>query len=93
VPATYAPFWAENRWHPICFDDGRKHGAVAKEKRHTVSLTADSERSSLDAILAESRALRRQATNDLNREAPPFRRVSRPPRKSRRSSSLDEQSA
>jgi hypothetical protein len=50
---------------------------MAKEKRQSVPVRPAAPASSLDALLAESRALRRQVADDLSRDAQPRRRISR----------------
>jgi len=67
---------------------------VAKETRHKVTQSSDSLASSLDAILEESRSLRRQMADDLSNEARKLRQMSRHVSRARRASThLDEQSA
>jgi hypothetical protein len=50
---------------------------VAKDKRYKASRPSHGHLDSLDALLAESRSLREQAADDLNREAKKFRKMSR----------------
>jgi hypothetical protein len=50
---------------------------VAKDKRYKASRTPDRHVDSLDALLAESRSLREQAADDLDREAKEFRKMCR----------------
>jgi hypothetical protein len=73
------------------------HGSewtVAKEKRHKVTLTSRNVASSLDAILEESRSLRRQMADDLSNEARKLRQMSRHVSRARRAAThLDEQPA
>ena len=66
---------------------------VGKDKRHTATLNREIPASSLDAILEESRALRRQVADELSNETRKLRRVSRHFGRSRRSPGSDEQSA
>jgi hypothetical protein len=65
---------------------------VGKEKRHKATLNRQTLASSLEAILEESRSLRRQMADDLSDEARKLRRMSRLARW-RRSTGSDEQSA
>jgi hypothetical protein len=66
---------------------------VAKDKRHKTTLNREITAASLDAILEESRALRRQMADELSNEARKSRRMSRHFGRSRRSPASDEQSA
>jgi hypothetical protein len=66
---------------------------VGKRKIHKSTSTSEVRASSLDALLAESRSLRRQMANDFDREARNFRRMSRHVARSNRSLDSDEQSA
>jgi len=69
---------------------------VGKEKRHKASLNSEHTRAhkdSLEALLAESRSLRQQMSDDLRQEARDIRRMSKRLRKPRRSTPSDEQSA
>jgi len=69
---------------------------VGKEKRHKGPLNrehAGAPADSLEALLAESRLLRQQMSNDLSREARQLRRMSRKLRTSRRSKRSDKQFA
>jgi hypothetical protein len=66
---------------------------MGKEKRHKRAQQHDTTASSLDAILEESRSLRRQMADDLNQDARAIRRMSRHFARSRRAADPDEQSA
>jgi hypothetical protein len=63
---------------------------VGKEKRHTATLKQEKTPSSLDAIIEESRALRRQMADDLGKAARKLKRMSRHVGLSRRSTDSDE---
>jgi hypothetical protein len=64
---------------------------VGKENRHKTTL--NSRTAALDAILAESRALRRQMADELRNESRKLERLSRHSIRPRRSTDPDEQSA
>jgi hypothetical protein len=66
---------------------------VSKDKRYKGSRRSHGHFDSLDALLAESRSLREQAADDLDREAKEFRKISRHLGRGRRSSDTDERSA
>jgi hypothetical protein len=66
---------------------------VTKDKRHEATLNPPSATPNLDAILEESRSLRRQMADDLSTETQKLRQMSRHIARSRRSTDTDEQSA
>ena len=65
---------------------------VSKGKRYQTSRAVDVKTSSFEALLAESRALREQVADELDREAWAIPKVSTHLGRSRRSSSSTEQS-
>ena len=66
---------------------------MEKDKRHKSTLNREITASSLDAILEESRALRRQMADELSNQARKLRRMSRQFGRPRRSPASDEESA